>query len=130
TWRNVVPNQSVYSVVSVPQTREMFFTTSIHGGSSAIPTEKEAFVILWDVVTQSIAWQVQPLPGATSYDYAAVGEDQRIYGTSGGHFFIFDPASREVLTTGTLPTGRINSLCFSKKPAGPDRALYALGGDA
>jgi len=69
-WRNLVPNQSLISMESVPATGEMFVTTTIGGGSTAIPTEKEAVVFLWNCKEEKISWQGKPVPGAISYGKA------------------------------------------------------------
>jgi len=65
-WRNLIYNQSIEYLAPVPETGELFCTSTIRGGSSAIPTEKEAFVFLWDTKQEKINFQAQPVPETTS----------------------------------------------------------------
>ncbi|HJN14959.1 MAG TPA: hypothetical protein QGH10_05705, partial [Armatimonadota bacterium] len=46
-WSQIIHNQSIYYVAPVPQTNQLVYATSVGGGSSAIPTEKEACIFIW-----------------------------------------------------------------------------------
>jgi outer membrane protein assembly factor BamB len=105
-YSDVIHNQSFSSVVSVPQTNELFVTSSIAGGSSSKPTEKEAWVFLWNSKTEQIDFKAQPIPGATGYSKAVRAPSGMIYGFAADKFYVFDPVKRQTIFTGNLP-GRI-----------------------
>ncbi len=102
-YRDLIHNQSFSSVVAVPETGELFVTSSIAGGSSSKPTEKAAWVILWDTKTEQVDFKTQPVPGATSYGKAVRAPDGTIHGTAGNRYYVFDPVNRETVFTGALP---------------------------
>jgi len=102
-YKDLIHNQSFTSVVSVPQTGELFVTSTIHGGSSSKPTEKEAWVFLWDPKMEKIDFKAQPIPGASSYSKAAIGANGLIYGFAGTRYYVFNPATRKIVATGDLP---------------------------
>src|SRR5699024_3322255 len=96
-------NQSYTSVVSVPETGEIFVTSTIKGGSSSKPTEKDAWVFLWDPQTKQMSYKTQPIPGANTYSKAVRAPDGMIYGFAGNHYYVFDPVKRKTIFTGILP---------------------------
>ena len=129
-WRNIIPEQSLQSVVTVPATKEVFFTSSIRGGSTAIPTQKEAVVGFWDVKGEKIAWQGKPIPGTSGYGQAALGSDGLIYGLTDTKYYIINPKNREVIKVADLPVSVLRYLAFHDVSAGPKGLLYGLGDDA
>lgn len=129
-WRNVIENQSFTSAVAVPRTGEMFFTSSIQGGTSAIPSEKEAFVMLWDTEREKTVWKGQPIPGTTHYGYAAMGSNGLIYGLAGRQYYVFDPMERNVVKTGEMPVRGYHFPAMADGPAGPSGLIYGLADDA
>ena len=129
-WRNVLPNQSLMDVTSVPETGELFCCSSISGGTSALPTEKEACVFLWDPHTEQIVWQGQPVPGAKEYRRAVLARNGLIYGISDERSFAFDPKKRRTLTIGRLPVKRVRFPYLADRPAGPYGLIVGLGDDA
>ncbi len=129
-WRNVIPNQSFNSVASVPQTGEVFFTSSIAGGTSAIPTETEAWVMLWNPVTESIAWQGKPIPGTTNYGSAVMAGNGLIYGLAGIKYYVFNPVTRQTVRTGSLPVTSVRWPGLADRPNPKDGMIYGLGNDA
>ena len=128
-WRNIVPDQSISQVLAVPSTGEVFFASGIRGGTSAIPTQKEAFVGFWDTKNEKIAWQGQPLKTA-NFGQAALGRDGMIYGIAADKFYVLDPKTRETVKVGDLPVERVRPLALHDAPAGPDGLIYGLGEDA
>lgn len=102
-YKDIIHNQSFSSVVSVPQTGEIFVTSSVAGGSSAKPTEKEAWVFLWNPKTEQIDFKTQPIPGAASYSKAVRAPNGMIYGFAVDKYYVFDPVKRQTIFTGNLP---------------------------
>jgi outer membrane protein assembly factor BamB len=141
-WRNVVPNQSFKSVVAVDRTGEIFFASSISGGTSAIPSEGEACVMLWDIQREEMSWNAKPIPGATDYSRAVMAANGLIYGLAGSErsealfgrpgeaYYVFDPTRREVVYTGVLPVGGVHWPGMVPAPAGPEGLIIGLGEDA
>ncbi len=128
TFRDLIPDQSYTSVTSVPETGEIFVTSSISGGSSALPTEKEAWVFLWDTQTKKVSYKTRPIAGATNYSTAVRASNGNIYGFSRNHFYVFDPVKREVIFRGEV-TGRTKpantNMIVSELP-GPDGLIYVI----
>lgn len=125
-WRNLVPNQSLISMESVPATGEMFVTTTIGGGSSAIPTEKEAVAFLWNCKEEKISWQGKPVPGAISYGKAVLARNGLLYGLvdRGAKYYVFDPVKRETVYVADLPRKDVRWRGLFRHPAGPDGFIY------
>ena len=129
-WRNVIPNQSFISAVAVPKTGEIFFTSSVQGGTSAAPTETEAYVMLWDCAKEEMVWKGTPLPGTTVYGKAAIGTNGIVYGLAGNRYFAFDPVARRVIHTGELPVGDPALPGMVDEAAGPQGLIFGLGDGA
>ncbi|MBB27957.1 MAG: hypothetical protein CME25_03540 [Gemmatimonadetes bacterium] len=129
-WRNVVASQSLNSVVSVPETDEMFFTSTVRGGTSALPSEKEACVMLWDVRKEEVSWMGHPVRGTEDYGRAVMGVDGYIYGLSGASYYVFDPTTREVLHTAELPVHTTRWPGMAPHPGGARGLIIGLGDDA
>jgi outer membrane protein assembly factor BamB len=125
-----VVNQSVMRLVAVPETGELFCTTSIQGGSSAIPTEKSAYVFLWDCREQKEVFRAQPVPGAISYGAVVRARNGLIYGLGAGKYYVFDPRERRVVFTGELPVKDIRFPGLSDVPVGPRGLIYGIGDNA
>lgn len=129
-WRNVVHEQSLISVVGVPATKEVFFTSSVRGGSSAVPTQKEAVVGFWDIKGEKVAWQGKPVPGTAHYGPAALGGDGMIYGVAEGKYYVVDPASRKIVKVAELPVKELRQFALTSATSGDDNRIYGLGDDA
>jgi len=129
-WRNAIPNQSVLSVVAVPQTGEMFCTSSTYGGSGCVPTEKEGYIFLWDCAKEAVSWKGTPFPGDISYGKAVMAHSGLIYVQAHERYFAFDPVRREVMHRGQMPVEKVRPLGITGKPAGKKGLIYGLGDDA
>lgn len=129
-WTDVIPRQSFRSIIPVSSRGEMFVTSSIQGGSSAIPTEDEAVVLFWDCEREEVAWKGRPISGTTSYGRAAIAANGLIYGIAGKRFYVLDPRTREVIHRDRLPVSRVRHLAFHDRGAGPHGRIHGLGDDA
>ncbi|MFO7947912.1 MAG: hypothetical protein R6V19_14000 [Armatimonadota bacterium] len=129
-WRNIIENHSVHSVVSVPETNEIFFTSSIYGGSSSIPVEERGFIGLWDVQKEQVAWKGMPIPEDPSYGHAVMGRNDLIYVQAHDDFVVFDPVKREVVDIQPLGVERVNTRGMVDRPAGPDGLIFFLADGA
>jgi outer membrane protein assembly factor BamB len=134
-WRNIVPNQSIVSCAAIPEKEQLFVVSSVEGGSSAIPTEKEAVAFLWNVRTEKIEFQVQPVPGVKTYGKVVRARNGLIYGLAGQNYaldtyYAFDPKQRRVVMTASLPVRAAHWPGLSAEPVGPQGKIYGLGDDA
>ena len=131
-WNNIVTNQSVTRLASIPATGEVLGVTSISGGSSATPTEKEAVLFLWNCRDEKVAFTAHPLPDAKGYGAVVRGNNGLVYGVEsrGNRYFAFDPVARKTVMTGTLPVNTIHFPDLADEPFGPAELIYGLGDDA
>lgn len=132
TWTQIITNQSIHRLVSVPKTGELLGTSSIHGGSSAIPTEKEACIFLWDCKQEKVVFTAQPLPGTKTYGAVVRAANGLVYGVADGgtKFYVFDPVARKTVFTGVLPVKGLHYPELADEPFGPRGLIYGLGEDA
>jgi outer membrane protein assembly factor BamB len=130
SWPDLIPHQSIMYVAPVPETGELFCASSVQGGSSAIPTEKEACVFLWDTKTESVVFRANPVPGTRYYGRAIRAKTGIVYGLAGEKYYAFDPVKREVVFTGDLPATGAHFPGLSDEPVGPGGLIYGLAGDA
>lgn len=128
TFSDLIPNQSYTSVTPVPETNEIFITSSIHGGTSAKPTEKEAWVFLWDTKTQKISYKTQPIPGTTNYTSTVRASNGNIYGFASNKYYVFDPIKRKVIYRGELKGNdeTVRARVILSRQAGTDGFLYGV----
>ncbi|MBI5687207.1 MAG: hypothetical protein HZC54_19210 [Verrucomicrobia bacterium] len=129
-WVNVITNQSLFGLTAVPELGGLFCSSSTRGGSSAIPTEKEACVFLWDCQRETVAFRAQPVPGTKHYGAVVRARNGLLYGIAGTQYYAFDPAQRKVVFTGTLPVKSIRFPELSDEPTGPRGLIYGVGDDA
>ena len=129
-WPTPIPNQSIQYVAPVPDTGELFCTTSVSGGSSAIPTEKEACVFLWDTQKEEMVFRTQPAPGARAYGRAIRAGNGLIYGVTAGKYYAFCPKKKTVVFTDALPVKRLRFPQLHDEPVGDQGIIYGLGDDA
>jgi len=138
-WPSPIPNQSVEYVAPVPERGELFCVTSIQGGTSAIPSEKEAFAFLWDVKKEAMVFKTQPVPGAREYGRVVRAGNGLIYGVvqsrysflgAKGKYYIFDPKSRTVTSVNRLAVRELHFPQLNDEPVGPRGLIYGLGDDA
>lgn len=129
-WSNLVPNQSIDGLAAVPELGALFGTTSIQGGSSATPTEKEATVFLWDCKKETVTFTAKPVPGTKRYGAVTHGRDGLLYGVTETQFYVFDPKARKTVFLGPLPVKNTHFPELAEAPAGPGGLIYGLGDDA
>lgn len=129
-WPAPIPDQSVEYLAPVPETGELFCTTSIRGGSSAIPTATEACAFLWDIGREELVYQLCPVPGTKNYGRVVRARSGLIYGLGEGKFYVFDPRARAVTFVGDLPVKHLRFPHLNREPVGPKGWIIGLGDDA
>ncbi len=128
-WRNVIFEQSVIFLLSVPETREVFCVTDIRGGSSTKATQKEACVFLWDVDEERLSWNGRPVEGARFYGCVSRTKDGLILGTAKDKFYAFCPERREVVYLGELLMQGVECTWLNKRALGADGLIYGVQRD-
>ena len=129
-WPTPIADQSVEYVAPVPETGELFCTTSVRGGSSAIPTETSACVFLWDTAKEEMVFRADPVPGTETYGRAVRGRNGLIYGLAEKRYYVFDPVGRSIVFTGELPVKSLRFPHLNREPVGPRGLIVGLGDDA
>ena len=128
-WRNVIEQQSILYLVSLPASGQIFGVSSITGGTSAVPSEKEAYVFFWDCRQEKVVFRGQPLGPTSSYGPIARGPEGKVYGIVGDKYYQFSPDRREVLFVGDLPEKGIRCDWLYKTPPAPEDFLYGIQGE-
>lgn len=126
-WPCPLPNLSLTHLAAIPETGELLVCCSIGGGSSAIPTEQEAAVYLWDPVQEKMTWSGKPVPGTRSYWRAVRLRDGRVFGVTGDQYYVFDPVKRLTLATGPLPVKALAFPTLNDEPVGEQGLVYGIG---
>jgi hypothetical protein len=114
------------SLVLIEETGEFFGTTTTQGGTSAIATEKDARVFIWDPKTSKVVWSDPVIPGVKGWIWAARGSNGLIYGVGDFKYFAINPFTRKVVHTGELPINKGSAVRLARRPAGPKKMIYAL----
>jgi outer membrane protein assembly factor BamB len=130
TWENIIPDQSILRLCAVPETGEVLGVTTVNGGSSAIPTETEACLFLWDCKREAVAFRARPLPGTASYGAVVRAANGLVYGVADDRYYAFDPAARKTVFTGTLPIKSLRFPGLADDPIGDRGLIYGVGDDA
>jgi hypothetical protein len=124
----LIPHQSYASVTAVPETNELFITSSTGGGTGARAITTETYVFLWDTKTAAVSHRAQPLPGVRTYGNAVRAPNGIIYGFSGNRYYAFDPRQRKTIFTGVLERAQANAnthVMLCEHPA-PNGMLYGV----
>ena len=134
-WYNPVGDLSIMGVAPVPETGELLCGTSIQGGTSAIATETEAVVFLWNCAQEQVVHHDRPLPGARRYLAPARAETGAVYtlalSADGARQYVaYDPVRRRTLHVGDLPGRALRFPYLHEEPVGPEGLLIGLVDDA
>ncbi len=116
SWANIIENQSITYCAAIPETGELLCGSTIAGGSSAQPTEDEAYVFIWDCDAEQIVHTDQPVPGTRTYGRVIRAETGTVYGIAGNQYFAYDPVARETVYIGDLPGERVHFPGLSDDP--------------
>lgn len=129
-FTGLLEDQSITYLTALPQTGELYGCGSVAGGSSAIPTQTEASVFLWNLAEEKVVWTGKPMPGARHYQRAILDAKGMLFGVSDIGYYVLDPASREVVKTGELPVKTLHFPMLNDEPVGEAGLIYGLGDDA
>lgn len=123
-YRNVIPNQSISSLVYIESLDLIAGGSSVRGGGGTRALEKEAKLILWDPKEEKKIFEVIPVPEAKTILSLAATPDGLVYGiTDNEKVFLFDPMRREVIRAFDLGLKKPIEVSLQM---GPDGLLYGL----
>jgi hypothetical protein len=127
-YRNVIKNQSIRALAAAPGNL-LFGVSDVSGGTSAIASEKEAKIFLWDTATKQVVWEEVAVPGEKTYlgAYPVSASKFWTVGTSTRTVVLFDAAARKVEKTIRLPEGYSGLRPVGSAPALGNRAVLLLG---
>jgi outer membrane protein assembly factor BamB len=114
---------------AIPQTGELLCTTSIQGGTSAVPTQTRAYIFLWDTKSEKMTFIARPVPGATTYGRVVLAKNGKIYGIAGSQFYVFDPIRRKTDYVADLPGKNVIFPGLVGRPVGRNNLIVGMADD-
>lgn len=136
-----LPGHSAMTLRTLP-TGEVIGGTSVEAPGGGHPTASVAKLFILDLQTDSVVFEMEPLPDRTVFGTARVPGEREIrsievtdeglvYGLSASaQFFVFDPDSREIIyraNVGTWGTPVRTDQSFIKAPNGDVYAVMSKG---
>lgn len=121
----LIPDQSTITLKVLPD-GNLVGGTSIETPGGGHPTAREGVLYLLDWATRKVVFQTVPVPGARDVFSLEVGPGGLVYGLTapGSDFFVFDPATRQVVHRESL--AEYGGLPRPTLLWGPEGQLYAL----
>jgi len=133
-WRDVVPDQSITTLVSLPDRNQLLLGSSVRGGTSAAPKATEAVLALWDIATSKVVDEFRPVAGARQYQGLALTANGMVHGLAttadGLSRFVFDPAKQTTVLAEPMPLRRSWFPYLHDAQVGPKKLLVGLADDA
>mgnify|MGYP005835922189 CR=1 FL=1 len=124
THENLIPNQSTIALRVLPDDN-LVGGTSIEAPGGGHPLADEAVIYVYDWQAGRVLCQIAPVPGARAIVNLEVDADGKVYGVaSGGQFFVFDPATREIIHRADLSD--LGGALRSGLSRRPDGRVYAI----
>ncbi len=127
-YRNLIPNQSIFSLAFEGRSGLVFGGSSIAGGGGSTPSEKEARFFAWDPKAKKIAAGLVPVPGDSAIVAMAAAEG-KVFAASrpSNTLFVYDPALGKIVHAATVPFGGVHEISLGLHRSG---LLYGLAGRA
>lgn len=104
-YRHLVTNQAIVSLAYEPQSGLIFGGSGNWGGGGTRPMEKEAKFFAFDPQLKAKVFETSLVPGARSYP-ATCAAGGKVFTTAGNQLLVFNPRTRRVERTVTLPGGQ------------------------
>lgn len=120
TYRNIVPDQSVYALVATDSL--IYGGTAVMGGLGAAPTASAATLFAWDPATQQKAWERTPVPDARELWGLDRMPDGTLVGGADSTLFRYDAATDSLLATRPAAVPEV----ITKLVASRDGWIYGL----
>ena len=94
TFTNIIPNQSIMSLIEIDG--KVIGGTTISGGLGAIPTEKRGRIFEWDIVNKKVLWS-DSIADFWSITGLFKGPDNGLWGFADGTLVKYDITSKKVV---------------------------------
>ncbi len=117
--RNIIPDQSILSLVAGNDGLVIYGGSSTRGGTGTEPITENAHFFAWDVIQGNLTLDMVPVSGADDIEALAAAPDGKIYGCAGSTVFVFDPASVKIIYKQHVFQGSI-----TKMVTGADGYIY------
>ena len=128
TYRHLIQNQSIASLVYIEKLDLMAAGSSVRGGTGTHAVEKEAKVILWDPKEEKKIFEAVPVPEAKTILSLAVTAEGLLYGiTDNEKVFVFEPEKRIIRKIFDLELKEPREISLQ---VGLDGRLYGLSKEA
>lgn len=120
-WKNPIPDQTVFDMVTLPNSNLLFCTSGVDGGTGSKATQTEAAVFLFDPDKGEVVWRDKPVKGPChAYQGTMNTADGRVLyvaRVSSGDYrwVVFDPATRKSKVGGKLPSLSSGRFVFAEK---------------
>lgn len=105
-YKNVVGNQSVFSLCNLPN-NNIIGGTYCHGGMGTTISDKEAHIFIWDTKQNKKTFEMTPVPNMEKIDALIVGKKGIVYGFSGSYFFVFNSQTNKIIKTMKHSVGNV-----------------------
>ncbi len=124
THEKLIPNHSTIALRVLPD-GNLIGGTSTEAPGGGHPLAKEAVIYGYDWQAAKVLFQVAPVPGAGAIVNLEVDAEGKVYGlASGGQFFVFDPATRQIIHRADL--SELGGPLRSGLSRQPDGRIYAV----
>jgi hypothetical protein len=104
--RHLITNQSIVSLAWEPKSGLLFGGSGNYGGGGTRPLEKEAMFFAFDPKQRAKVFAAPLASGAHTYP-ATFATEGKVFTTVGARLFVFDPATRRVTKTVSLPGSQV-----------------------
>lgn len=123
THEGVIPNESTITMRFLAD-GTLVGGTSISTPGGGHPLSAQGTLYLFDLQTREVVFRTNPVEGAADVFSLEVGPDGLVYGlATGSRFFVFDPATRQVVHTEDLSA--YGGMPRQTLTLGPDGNIYA-----
>ena len=106
-YRNLITNQSIASLAWEPRSGLIFGGSGNYGGGGTLPVEKEAKFFAYDPKQKTKLFEMSLVPGAVKYP-ATFAIPGKVFTSVGDKLLVFDPETRKVTRTLTLPGAQLD----------------------
>ncbi|WP_145022080.1 NHL repeat-containing protein [Geobacter argillaceus] len=125
--RDIIPDQSTNSLLVLPGNKLLGGTT-IAAGTGGEKKARAPELYLMDITTRKLLWRQAVIPSLQEFTDLCQGPQGLVYGMMNrGTFFVFDPASRKLISQ---ETSRFGLTTWHQGPRvfvpGPNQQVYVL----
>ncbi len=126
-YRNLIPDQSIVSLVYEPESGIIFGGSSIAGGGGTSPVEEDAHFFGWDPAAKKKVIDIVPVPGDGRI-VAMAAANGKVFAVSlfSNTLFVYDPKLEHIVHTAHIPYGFVHEISLGLCK---DGFIYGLAGN-